>query len=137
VQVASLEELAEQADVLSLHVPLSKDTRNLIDARIISRMKPGLILINTARGPIVETASLYEGLRSGQIAAAGLDVLASEPPDPADPLIAAWLRGENWIRNRLVISPHAAFYSTEGYLDLRRKSMETTLEFLKHGTPSQ
>jgi phosphoglycerate dehydrogenase-like enzyme len=92
-RVGSLEELLAQSDVLSLHLPLDQPTEGLIDARAVSMMKPGLILINTARGRLVDTAALYNGLRSGRIAAAGLDVLPSEPPDLSDPLISAWQRG--------------------------------------------
>jgi lactate dehydrogenase-like 2-hydroxyacid dehydrogenase len=77
--VASLEALAAEADFLSLHVPGGAETRHLIDARLIARMKPGAILINTARGPIVDEAALAEALRERRIAAAGLDVYEQEP----------------------------------------------------------
>jgi lactate dehydrogenase-like 2-hydroxyacid dehydrogenase len=131
--VNSLEELLARSDVLSLHLPLEQGTDGLIDARAVSMMKPGLILINTARGRLVDTIALHEGLRSGRIAAAGLDVLPAEPPDLSDPLISAWKAGEEWIRDRLVITPHAAFFSREGFADLRRSSMKTALAFLCHG----
>ncbi len=93
-------------------------------------MKPGLILINTARGPLIDTAALYEGLRSGHVAAAGLDVLPTEPPDLSDPLISAWRKQEEWIRDRLIITPHAAFFSEAGFADLRRSAMKIALSFL-------
>jgi len=77
--VASLEALAAEADVLSLHVPGGTETRHLVDTRLIARMKPGAILINTARGPIVDEAALAAALRERRIAAAGLDVYEREP----------------------------------------------------------
>lgn len=73
------EQLVAQSDFLSLHVPLSEQTRHLVDASVLQRMKPGAILINTARGPIVDEAALVEALRAGVIAGAGLDVYEDEP----------------------------------------------------------
>jgi glyoxylate reductase len=72
-------ELVERSDFLSLHVPLNDNTRHLVDAQVLKRMKPDAILINTARGPIVDEAALVEALRSGVIAGAGLDVFEEEP----------------------------------------------------------
>jgi lactate dehydrogenase-like 2-hydroxyacid dehydrogenase len=131
--VDSLEELFARSDVLSLHLPLKQGTQGLIDTRTIAMMKPGLILINTARGPLIDTAALHEGLRSGRVAAAGLDVLPSEPPDLLDPLIAAWIEKQEWIRDRLIITPHAAFFTDAGFADLRRDSLQTALSFLCDG----
>ncbi|HEX2247387.1 MAG TPA: D-glycerate dehydrogenase [Arthrobacter sp.] len=72
-------ELVERSDFLSVHVPLNEQTRHLVDADVLERMKPGAILINTARGPIVDEAALVEALRNGTIAGAGLDVFEDEP----------------------------------------------------------
>jgi lactate dehydrogenase-like 2-hydroxyacid dehydrogenase len=77
--VDTLETLAEEADILSLHVPGGAGTRHLVDAALIARMKPSAILINTARGPVVDEAALASALREGRIAAAGLDVYEREP----------------------------------------------------------
>jgi len=129
-QVASMKELLCRSDVLSLHLPLTKSTHGLIDASAVSTMKPGLILINTARGTLIDSTAVCRGLRSGRIAAIGLDVLSSEPPDLADPLISAWHANEEWIRDRLVITPHAAFFSEAGFSDLRRSAIRTALSFL-------
>jgi lactate dehydrogenase-like 2-hydroxyacid dehydrogenase len=76
---ASLEDLAETADVLSLHTPGGSETRHMVDARLLGRMKPGSILINTARGSVVDEAALAHALCTGVIAAAGLDVYEREP----------------------------------------------------------
>jgi lactate dehydrogenase-like 2-hydroxyacid dehydrogenase len=132
-RVDSLEALLARSDVLSLHLPLKQGTDGMIDAAAVAMMKPGLILINTARGRLIDTTAVHEGLRSGRIAAAGLDVLPAEPPDLSDPLIAAWKAGEPWIRDRLVITPHAAFFSSAGFSELRRSSMQTALSFLCDG----
>ena len=79
VEQVRWEELVERADILSLHVPLTEDTRHLVDADILARMKPGSVLINTARGPVVDEAALVEALRSGHLFGAGLDVFEDEP----------------------------------------------------------
>jgi len=79
-EAASVEDLAAGCDAVSLHLPLSPATANLVDAAFIARMKPGSILVNTARGGIVDEPALIEALRSGHLAAAGLDCQASEPP---------------------------------------------------------
>lgn len=77
--IASLEELAQRADILSLHVPGGAETRHLVDADLLARMKPTAVLVNTARGPVVDEAALARALQSGTIAAAGLDVYEREP----------------------------------------------------------
>ena len=82
-----LEPLLRQSDIVSLHVPLTPETRGLIDARTLPWMKSTAVLINTARGGVVDEPALIEALRNGTIAAAGLDVFAKEPPDRDNPLL--------------------------------------------------
>ena len=84
-----LAEVISQSDVLSLHCPLTDDTRLLINADSLATMKPNAYLINTARGPLVDEAALAEALNAGRIAGAGLDVLTVEPPKPGNPLFTA------------------------------------------------
>jgi lactate dehydrogenase-like 2-hydroxyacid dehydrogenase len=126
----SLEALLAASDVVSLHTPLTPGTRGLIGAEAVAAMKPGAILINTARGPVVDLDAVYQGLRSGRIGGAGLDVLPQEPPDPAHPLIAAYVADEPWLRDRLVLSPHSAFFCPESLYDLRVKTAETAALYL-------
>lgn len=129
-RVRSQEELLRRADVVSLHVPLSDATRNLMGAAQFAAMKPGSIFVNIARGGLVDIDALHDALKSGHIAAAGLDVLPKEPPVPTPKLIEAWRGNAPWLAGRFVVTPHAAFYSEAGYLDMRTFSAEILIEFL-------
>jgi phosphoglycerate dehydrogenase-like enzyme len=130
---ASLLELLGRSDAVSIHTPLTSETRGMIDAAAVAAMKRGVIFINTARGPICRLDALYDGLQSGQIAAVGLDVLPDEPANPAERLVQAWQKQDDWIRGRLMIAPHAAFYSAAAFKDIRTKSMQTALRYLRDG----
>ena len=121
------------ADVVTIHAPLNDATRAMIDASAVAAMKPGAYLINTARGPICDTAALLEGLKSGKLAAVGLDVLPHEPATLNDPLVAAWRANEPWIRGRMLLNPHAGFFSPDAFVDLRRKAIETAYYYLRDG----
>jgi len=129
----TLAELLGIADVISIHTPLTTETRGLISAAAVAAMKPGAHLICNARGPICDTAALLEGLRSGKLAAVGLDVLPKEPATPDDPLVAAWQANEPWIRGRVLLNPHVGFYSPDAFVDLRRKAVETAYDYLRDG----
>jgi phosphoglycerate dehydrogenase-like enzyme len=98
-----LPDLLAESDVVSLHVPLTQETTRLIDADAIARMKPGAVLVNTARGGLVDQAALTAALSSGHLGAAGLDVFADEPVPPDEPL----LRLPN-----VVAAPHVAWLTT-------------------------
>ena len=130
----TLNELLGQADVVTIHSPLTDTTRKLIDDAAVAAMKPGAYLINTARGPICDTAALLAGLKSGKLKAVGLDVLPNEPATTGDPLVAAWQANEPWIRGRVLLNPHAGFYSPDSLVDLRRKAIETAYFYLRDGT---
>lgn len=130
----TLPELLGAADIISIHCPLTEATERLIGAEAVAAMRPGAILVNTARGPIVDLDAVHEGLRSGRICAAALDVLPKEPPDRAHPLLAAWARQEAWLEGRFIVTPHAAFYAPESLADMRRLSALTVAEFLRDGT---
>jgi D-3-phosphoglycerate dehydrogenase/C-terminal binding protein len=123
-RVETLEELLSQAYVLSIYCPLTEETRHLIDARALALLPRGAYLVNTARGAIVDTLALRDALRSGHLRGAALDVLPQEPPPPDDPLLQAWRDPADPCHDRLIINPHAAFYSEEGLRDMRVKGAQ-------------
>lgn len=118
----TLDQLLADSDIVSLHCPLTPETRGLIGAAQLAQMNPHAILINTARGPVVDIDALAAALRAGRPGGAALDVLPNEPPDPDHELIAAWRLQPSWIAGRLILSPHAAFYSPESVRELRLKA---------------
>lgn len=102
--VDTAEEVYRQADFLSLHVPLTSDTKNMIDGKIMDMMKPGAVILNCARGGVVNEADLYEAVKNRKIAGAGLDVFADEPINPDNPL---------YTLDRVVVTPHNAALTVE------------------------
>nr|MBQ8253188.1 D-2-hydroxyacid dehydrogenase [Lachnospiraceae bacterium] len=121
----TFDELLMQSDFLSLHCPLSGLTRNLIDKEAFSKMKETAILINVARGPVVNGRDLYDALEQNKIAAAGLDVLEEEPISPDNPL------GQIKDSNRLIITPHLAWASTEARTRVVDEVYKNIKAFLK------
>jgi D-3-phosphoglycerate dehydrogenase / 2-oxoglutarate reductase len=117
----SLSTLLEQADFVSLHVPLNKGTRHLLGAEAFARMKRGSILVNTSRGAVVDEAALVAALRDGTVSSCGLDVLEREPPESGNPL----LQMEN-----VILTDHCAYYSEESIAVLKRKTAENAREVL-------
>lgn len=130
-RVDSLAELFAQSDIVSVHVPLSDETRSLIDADVLGHAKQDLILINSARGEIVDVDALHDALKSGVVRAAGLDVLPEEPPDLARPLLEAWSAKADWLQDRLLITPHSAFSTPESVYDMRFKGGELAMRYLR------
>jgi len=132
-RVHSAGDLVAISDVVSLHAPLTDATRGIIGHETLARAKPDLIVVNTARGPLVDLDALYEALQQRRIGGAALDVLPEEPPDPNQKLIRALREGADFLRGRLVITPHAAFYSPAAIVDIRRKTVEVVLHYLRDG----
>jgi phosphoglycerate dehydrogenase-like enzyme len=122
VAFVPLDELLATADVVSLHVQLTDATRGMIGERELSRMKPGAILINTARGPIVETVSLAAALHSGRLAGAGIDVFDAEPLPLDNPLLAC---------EQVVLTPHNADQTPEGMELLNSGVVDNVIAFLE------
>lgn len=120
----TLDDLLKQAFVLSLHCPLTPDTRGMITAKTIARMPRGSFLINTARGAVVETSAIPDAIASGQLAGAAIDVLAIEPPPVDDPFLRAWRDPNHPAHHRVIVNPHSAFYAEEGLLDMRVKGSQ-------------
>jgi D-3-phosphoglycerate dehydrogenase / 2-oxoglutarate reductase len=124
-RVDDLDELLRQSDIVSVHAPLVPATSGMFDAAAIANMKDGAVLINTSRGPIVETAAVTDALRAGRLGAAALDVFDSEPPDPAA------IEG----LDNLVATPHSAFYSEESIQESQRKAAEAIVDVLQGRAP--
>jgi D-3-phosphoglycerate dehydrogenase / 2-oxoglutarate reductase len=123
---SELETLLERCDVVSVHAPLTDATFHMIGAEQFARMKDGAILVNTSRGPLIDTEALRDALATDRLGGVGLDVLEHEPPDPDDPLRR---------RPDVVITPHAAFSSVESVAELQRKAAEQVLIALAGDTP--
>jgi D-3-phosphoglycerate dehydrogenase len=126
VLACTLDEVCRQADVLSLHAPLNAQTRRMIDARRLALMKPCAILVNTARGGLVDLDALHEALAAGRLAGAGLDVFDPEPPDPAHPLFSL---------DNVVVTNHIGWYSEESMRDLQRMAAEEAVRVLRGEPP--
>jgi D-3-phosphoglycerate dehydrogenase len=124
--VASLVELLELSDFVSLHVPSTPATRNLIDECALRTMKPTAWLINTSRGAVVDEVALVKALDDRWIAGAALDVLSSEPPPPDHPLLG---------RSNVIVTPHVAFASVEAVTELRRRAAEHVAMVLRGEIP--
>jgi glycerate dehydrogenase len=116
----ALDALLEQADVLSLHCPLTDTNRHMIGKSELASMKPDALLINTARGALIDSAALVEALRSGGIGGAGIDVLATEPPTDEEPLLAADIPN-------LILTPHIAWTASES----RQRTLDQVAENVK------
>ncbi|MSO95739.1 MAG: C-terminal binding protein [Thermoleophilia bacterium] len=117
----SLEELLERSDFVSVHAPLMPQTRGLIGRAEIERMKPGAIIVNTARGPLIDQDALVEALAAGRLGGAGLDVLSPEPPAPDDPILSL---------PNVVITPHAGHFSEESLVQVQTEAAEEVLRAL-------
>ncbi|MCT8636680.1 2-hydroxyacid dehydrogenase [Glaesserella parasuis] len=122
------EEVLKQADIVTLHCPLTETTQNLINAETLALMKPTAYLINTGRGPLVDEAALLDALENGTIAGAALEVLVKEPPAIDNPLIQAAKRLPN-----LLITPHVAWASDSAVTTLVNKVAYNIEEFVKTG----
>ena len=125
IEQLPLNDVLAQADVLSLHVALNEQTQQLIDRDAIARMKDGAILINTARGALVDEYALADALKQGKLYAAGLDVLVNEPPKQDDPLLSC----EN-----ALITPHIAWMPKTCRMRQISMAIDNYASFLK-GTP--
>ena len=123
--LVSLEELLSNADLVSLHLPLTAETRGMIDEAALARMKPGAILVNTSRGPLVELEPLLRALETGGLSGAGLDVFDTEPLD------SARIEG---VPN-LVVTPHMAYYSEEALQESQRKATTQVIKVLTGEPP--
>jgi phosphoglycerate dehydrogenase-like enzyme len=127
VKRVSLEELFRESDIVSAHVPLSEETRGMVSSRMLGLMKEGSYLVNTSRGSVVNVEHVLAALDSGQLDGAALDVLPKEPPEADHPVLR---------HPRVMLSPHAAFYSVEGEKELRRKAAQNLVDWARTGRPT-
>jgi phosphoglycerate dehydrogenase-like enzyme len=126
LRAKTLEELLRQTDTLSVHTPLTPETRGMLGLKELSMLPKGAVVVNTARGPIVDIDAAATLLKSGHLAGIGLDVVPVEPPvEPVPELIRAYRAREPWTIGRLVITPHSAFYTPQAWDDIRSKGAET------------
>ena len=121
-KVASIDELFEICDIVSLHCPLTPDTKEIVNARRLSMMKHSAILINTGRGPLVNETDLAEALETGKLAAAGLDVMVSEPPVESNPLLKC---------KNCFITPHIAWATKEARVRLMDQTVLNLKSYLE------
>ncbi|TMH47784.1 MAG: C-terminal binding protein [Betaproteobacteria bacterium] len=125
-RAADLAGLFAASDIVSVHAPLSDETRGMIDADVLGRMRPGSYIVNTARGAIVDIDDLLAALDSGILAGVGLDVLPVEPIPAESPLLG---------HPKVILTPHAAFFSVQAEIELRRKAAQNIVTWLKAGRP--
>lgn len=121
-----LDTVLTQADFVVLHVPLTKQTHHLIDAKALDKMKSTAFLVNTSRGGVVDSQALYRALQGGRIAGAALDVLEEEPPSNDHPLLSC---------ARALVTSHVAWYSVQAVNDLRLKAAEEIARMLRGEPP--
>ncbi|HEV2678232.1 MAG TPA: hydroxyacid dehydrogenase [Aliidongia sp.] len=124
--VATLDELYATSDIVSLHCPLGPDTRAMIDAASLARMKSGALLINTARGGLIDEAAVTAALHAGTLAGAALETFAAEPPDPANPLFSA---------PNLIVTPHIGAHTGSAEDAMGLMAAENIIQVLSGGTP--
>jgi D-3-phosphoglycerate dehydrogenase len=126
VKQVDLEQLLEESDHISVHAPLTPETRHMFNREAFQRMKPGAVLINTARGPLVDEDALVDALEAGELTGAALDVLEQEPPAAGSRLLG---------RVDVILTPHTGFYSEESMIDLQTKAAEEVRRVLQGERP--
>lgn len=135
-RIENFDDLLEQSDVVSVHCPRSNETQHLLNDETIAQMKQGAFLINTARGGVVDAHAVLRAIENDHLRGAALDVLETEPPAEDDQLMVAWRNPDHPAYDRLIINPHAAFYSEEGLDDMRIKGSQNCLRVL-NGEPAR
>ena len=131
-RVDSLYELAEKSRIITIHAPLTSETSKMIDEGFFNTCNKGTILVNTARGGIIDFDHLHDAMLNEIIYKTGLDVLPVEPADLSHPLIKKWKENNSDWERRIQITPHCAFYNAESYVEMRRKAAEEALRVLNN-----
>ena len=134
ISYVSLDGLYAQADMISLHVPLTDQTKNMIDAQSIAKMKEGTIIINTSRGQLIHTKALIEGLKSKKIAAAGLDVYEEEEgyfyEDQSDKIIDDDVLARLLSFNNVIVTSHQGFFTREAMHNIAETTLQNIQDFI-------
>mgnify|MGYP003374056382 FL=1 len=137
VEYVSLDELYSRADVISLNCPLTEENRHLINADAVSKMKKGVMIINTGRGPLIDTQALIDGLKSGQIGSAGLDVYEDERTyfyqDKSDKVITDDKLARLLSYNNVLVTSHQAFFTNEAMTNIVTTTLQNCKDFLEFG----
>lgn len=134
-RVDKLEDLLKWSDIVSINIPLNKETKGLVNADFIKNMNPGSSIVNTARGGLIEDIDVfYKPLKRGYLANVALDVLPEEPPGPSK-LLDDWRSHERWLNGRLIINPHTAYYSKSAYQEMRVKAAKNAIRIMKGMVP--
>ena len=118
----NLNNFLNKIDALSIHTPLTKETKNIVDGNFLKKLKKGAIIINTARGPIINSKAIYQYLKNGHLGGIGFDVYDQEPPKKNDKLYIAWKKGVKNFKYNVIFTPHNAFFNKESYIELREKA---------------
>lgn len=126
VRGVSLDDMIEQADYFSVHAPLNNETHNMFNADVFARMKPGALVVNTARGELIDVEALADALDSGQVGGAGLDVLPDEPPKSDLRLLG---------RDNVILTPHVGFYSEDSVIDLQTLTAQQVAAVIRGEKP--
>jgi D-3-phosphoglycerate dehydrogenase len=121
-----LDQLLSESDIITVHTPLTPETKGMISREQFERMKSTAIVVNVARGPVVDQAALLEALQTGQIMAAGIDVFEQEPPSGDNPLLQL---------DNIVVTDHAGWYTIESMAELKRRAAENVAAVLTEGKP--
>jgi len=122
IELVGLEKLLEESDIISIHAPLTEETYHMIGEREIGMMKDGVIIVNTSRGSIIDQRALAKALEKGKIGYVALDVLEQEPPSPGEKLMSL---------ERVLVTPHIAWYSEYSRRDLQERILDTIFRFLE------
>jgi D-3-phosphoglycerate dehydrogenase len=125
-ELVNKDKLITESDIISIHAPLTPETRHSVGEPELRAMKPTACVINTSRGPLVDEYALSRALSEGWISGAGIDVLEDEPPPPGHPLIG---------QENVIVTPHAAFLSEESVLELERRAASAVVRVLQGKMP--
>lgn len=132
----NLKELLSSSDIISINVPLTEETKDLVDENFIKEMKKGSSLICTARGKIIKDLDIFlHYLKNNHLDMLCLDVLPQEPPNKSSLLIQEWIKNSEWIQGRVIINPHTAYYSKESFIEMREKIAKNALRIIKGEKP--